>query len=137
MRVRRAPCGPLGEVWNARVEDWAEDGSRIVRLSAEYRRHYRETVCTKCTPEQQVRRGCAALTEGCSTLSCAHMDRAFYSRYRHIIQAHQASHPLVERIALNAQLEAGRALGAGQGHAGGAEAPGAAPRRRSRRPARP
>lgn len=108
LRVRRAPCGPLGEAWGARVEDWIDDGSRIVRLSGEYRKHYRETICAKCTPEEQARRGCAALTEGCSTLSCSHMNRAFYSRYKRIIDAHQASHPLVERIALNARLEEGR-----------------------------
>ena len=112
MRVRRAPCGPIGQAWNARVEDWIEDGSRIIRLDEEYRRHYRETVCARCTPEEQVRRRCAALTEGCSTLSCSHMDRAFYSRYKKIIAAHEASHPLVERIALNARLDEARAEGA-------------------------
>jgi len=108
MRARRAPRGPLGEAWDARVDDWIEDGSRIVRLDEEYRRHYRETVCARCTPQEQVRRKCAALTEGCSTPSCSHMNRAFYSKHKRIIDAHLASHPLVERIALNAQLEEGR-----------------------------
>ena len=109
LEVYRVPCGPLGEAWNARVRDWAEGGDRIARLSREYRRHYRATVCARCTPERQVRRGCAALREGCSTLSCSHMNRAFYSRYRRVIRARLASHPLMERIRLDAQLEeAGR-----------------------------
>jgi len=136
MSVRRAPCGPLGKAWNARVDDWMEDGSRIIRLSEEYRRHYRETVCARCTPQEQARRKCAALTEGCSTLSCSHMNRAFYSRYKRIIDAHQASHPLVERIALNARLEEGRKARAappgaapGIAPAGGAARAGALARR--------
>lgn len=118
LRVRRAPRGPLGQAWDARVDDWIDDGSRIIRISEEYRRHYRETVCARCSPEERVRRRCAALTEGCSTLSCSHMNRAFYSRYRKIIDAHLASHPLVERICLNARLEEGRA-GEPSGTAGG------------------
>jgi len=107
LEIRRVPCGPLGQVWNARVDDWIEDGSRIIRLSREYRRHYRETVCAKCTPEEQERRGCSVLSERDNTRSCDHMNRAFYSRHREIIRARMASHPLVERIRLNAQLGGG------------------------------
>ena len=104
----REPHGPLAQAWDARVEDWEADGDRIIRLSREYRRHYRSTICAKCTPERQAERKCAARTEGCSTLSCAHMNRAFYSRYRHIIRARMWSHPLMERIRLNAQLDEAR-----------------------------
>ena len=118
LQVRHAPCGPLGQAWNARVDDWIEDGSRIVRLDEEYRRHYREKICSKCTPEEQVRRRCAALTEGCSTLSCSHMNRAFYSKHKKIIDAHQASHPLLVRIGLNAQLDEARREGGRQRQAG-------------------
>lgn len=128
LEVYRLPCGPLGQAWAARVEDWAEGGNRIIRLSREYRGHYRATVCAKCTPERQARRRCTALREGCSTLSCSHMNRAFYSRYKKIIRARMRSHPMMERIRLNAQLDvagaAGHARGqAEQGPAGGVEPP--------------
>lgn len=108
LEVRRVPCGPLGEAWNARVDDWVEDGSRIIRLSREYRRHYRATVCPKCTPEQQAKRGCTVLSKEGNIRSCGHMSRAFYSRYRRIIRARMGSHPLAVRIRLNARLEAAR-----------------------------
>lgn len=108
IEIRRAPCGPIGQAWGARVEDWIDGGDRIIRLSREYRRHYRATICAKCTPERQAKRRCAALSEGCDTLSCSHMNRAFYSRYRKVIRARLASHPLAERIRLNARLEEAR-----------------------------
>lgn len=108
LEIRRVPCGPLGQAWNARVDDWIEDGGRIIRLSREYRRHYRKTVCAKCTPEEQERRGCSVLSEKTNTRSCDHMNRAFYSRYRKVIRARMASHPLMERIRLNAQLDGAR-----------------------------
>ncbi|MDD9808639.1 MAG: hypothetical protein OXU25_02245 [Thaumarchaeota archaeon] len=113
MVIRRAPGGSFGDAWSARVEDWMEEGSRIIRLDEEYRRHYRATVCARCTPEQQARRKCAALTRGCSTKSCSHMNRAFCSKHRKIIRAHLWSHPLTARILLNRRLEDAR-----RGHVG-------------------
>ena len=102
-RVRPMPGSPC-EAWAARVEDWIEDGERIIRLSREYRRHYRETICVKCSPERQAGRNCSALAPGCDIKSCAHMDRALSSRHRRIIAAHRESHPLMQRLRMNAAL---------------------------------
>ena len=105
LKLSRAPCGPIATVWAARVDDWIDDGSRIVRLSMEHRRNYRATVCARCSHEQQVRRKCSALTPGCDKKSCAHMDRAFYSKHRNLIMAHFDSHPLSQRLRMNAALD--------------------------------
>lgn len=103
--VRREARGPLGEAWSARIDDWIDDGMRLVRLSKEYRRRYRETVCARCSPEQQARRKCAALAPGCSTKSCRHMDRACAAKHRRLIRAHTESHPFYQRLRMNAELE--------------------------------
>ena len=89
----------------SRDNDWIDDGSRISRLSMEHRRNYWATVCTKCPHEQQVRRRCSALRQGCDKRSCAHMDRAFYSKHRNLIMAHIDSHPLSQRLRMNAALD--------------------------------
>ncbi|MDD9802725.1 MAG: hypothetical protein OXU53_09255 [Deltaproteobacteria bacterium] len=46
------------------------------------------------------------------------MNRAFYSKHKKIIDAHQASHPLLVRIGLNAELDEARREGGRRGQAG-------------------
>ncbi len=105
LEITRVPHGPIATAWAMRVDDWIDDGQKFVRLSEEHRRNYRATICTKCSHEQQVRRRCSALTPGCDKKSCAHMDRAFYSKYRNLIMGHIDSHPLSQRIRMNAALD--------------------------------
>ena len=104
MEIRDAPRSPAHEAWDERVVDWLEDGDRILGLGQEYRQHYKEKICSKCSPEQQVRRKCAALSPGCDELECGHMLRAFAKKHDKAISQYLASHPIAVRLSLNAEL---------------------------------
>ena len=108
LEARDAPKSPAQDAWDERMKDWMEGGDRILALGQEYRRRYREKVCSGCSHEQKVRRDCASLSPNCDELECGHMTRAFARRHRRDIERHMASHPLAVRIRLNAGLASRR-----------------------------
>lgn len=108
LETRNPPASPAQDAWDARMKDWMDGGDRILKMGQEYRRGYREKICSRCPHEQKVRRDCASLSPNCDELECAHMTRAFARKHRKDIERHLASHPLSVRLRLNAELEARR-----------------------------
>jgi len=108
LEVKNAPDSPARDAWDARMVDWLEGGDRILEMGQEYRKRYRERICSTCSHAQKVKRDCASLSPNSDELECGHMTRAFARKHRKEIERHPASHPLSVRIRLNAELASRR-----------------------------
>ncbi|MDD9814154.1 MAG: hypothetical protein OXU37_07835 [Thaumarchaeota archaeon] len=108
LEIRKLPGSPL---WEARMEDWIENGDRILRLHEEHEEQYRRKICSKCSPGQRIRRDCTSLIPDCDELSCDHMKRAFARKHGRLIHQHAELHPWSVSLRLNAELEARRRAG--------------------------
>jgi len=108
LEVKNAPDSPARDAWDARMVDWLEGGDRILEMGQEYRKRYRERICSTCSHAQKVKRDCASLSPNSDELECGHMTRAFARKHRKEIERHLASHPLSVRIRLNAELASRR-----------------------------
>ena len=78
LEIQKPPGSPLQDSWDARMEDWIENGDRILRL---HEGQYRRKICSKCSPGQRIRRDCTSAIPGRDGLSCDHMRRAFARRH--------------------------------------------------------
>ena len=97
------PDDPLSDIRKNRMLDWIEGGQQLTELQNEYIAHYRETVCSTCTHERQIKRKCTALSPYCDTKSCNHMLNANYKKHRNLIIRHRNSHPVWIRARENAR----------------------------------
>ena len=105
IEVRQVPLGPLGQIWAERVQDWAEEAPHYVQLYLDYREQYYKKICSKCTHAQQVKRKCSLLIPGMTERECRHIKYAFASKYRTVIRRRYESHPFMQRIRWNMELE--------------------------------
>jgi len=116
--VRQIPRGQLGHIWDERTRDWAEEAAHYVQLYRNYREQYYRKICSKCTHAQKVRRKCTLLIPGFTEQHCRHIDLAFASKYRAVIRRRHESHPFMQRILLNIELERRRKGGERSGQGG-------------------
>lgn len=112
------PKGPLGQIWDERVRDYIEEPPRHVQLYLDYREQYHKKICSKRTHARQARRKCALLIPGFTEQHCRHIDLAFASKYRAVIRRRHESHPFMQRILLNMELERRRKEGERGGQGG-------------------
>lgn len=121
------PKGPLGQIWDERVRDWAGEAPHYVQLYLDYREQYYRKICSKCTHAQKVKRKCSLLIPGMTERECRHIKRAFASKYRMVIKRRYESHPFMQRIRRNMELERRRKGNDRAGQAGQQCPRGAAP----------
>ena len=123
VEIRRVPLGPLGQIWDERVRDWMEESPRYVQLYLDYREQHYKKICSKCTHAQKVKRKCALLIPGFDEQHCRHIDLAFASKHRTVIQRRYESHPFMQRILMNLELERRRREQEGKAQGGMAARP--------------
>lgn len=105
VEIQPMPKGPLGQIWDERVRDWVDEAPHYIKLYLDYREQYYRKICSKCTHAQKVKRKCTLLIPGFDEQHCRHIDYAFASKYRTMIRRRHESHPFMQRIRWNIELE--------------------------------
>lgn len=118
IEARQVPRGPLGQIWDERVRDWVEEAPDHVQLYLDCRKQYYRKICSKCTHARRVKRKCSLLIPGMTERECRHIKLAFASKYRTAIRRRYESHPFMQPIRWNMELERRRKENDRAGQAG-------------------